>query len=465
MTEVMLKKGTATLTGAIFQSVSFVAPAASAASYLVIMVGFVGVAAPFAFVFAALAVLSGIFSTYNFSKRITHAGGYYSFVTAGLGSKIGIAASWFYLAVVITAVASFPVAFFAGVVTPEIPVLASIPHGWILASLIPMVIIFITLYFGLKISLYYTLIGGAIEIGFLIISSIIILAKAGHLSIIPFTPAGASFSHFGYAIMYGSLSFAGVSQLVTISEETKTPKRLIPLGILIAFSLTAVTFLLFSYALIQGWGISNIGSLVTAANPGFTVVLKYLGPTGLIIFMIITANSFISCGIATANASTRSCYGMSRENILFPRSYTKLNSHGTPIYILAALFIVTIISMYGLGIFVGPFEAGAILTGFEGILLYLTHILMNFSLPIYAKRTLKAKLGTIFTFSAAPLASTAIYIFAISSFFYPFPSFPSNVPSFLGLALIISGILIVLLYSQLKTKDYFKTIGTEKFKE
>lgn len=465
MSDVTLKRNTATLTGAIFQSVSFIAPAASAASYLVIMAGFVGAAAPFAFIFAALAVLSGIFSTYNFSKRISHAGGYYSFVTAGLGAKIGVASSWFYLAVIITAVASFPVAFFSGVVTPEIPVLASLSYGWILVSLIPMIIIFVTLYFGLRISLYYTLVGGALEVGFLIISSIIILARAGHLSAIPFTPAGASFGNMGYAILYGSLSFAGVSQLVTIAEETKTPKRLIPLGIITAFSLAAVSFLLFSYALIEGWGIGNIGSLVSATDPGFTVVQKYLGTIGVIIFMIITANSFISCGIATANVSTRSCYGMARESILFPRSFMKLNKHGTPITVLAILFIVTVISMYGLGIFVGPFEAGAILTGFEGILLYLTHILMNFSLPIYAKKTLKAKLGTIFTFSAAPLASTAIYIFAISSFFYPFPTFPSSIPTYLGAAMIIIGVLIALIYSQTKTKEYFKNIGTEKYKE
>lgn len=461
-----LKKNVGTFWGAVFQSVSYIAPAGSAASFLVVEAGYVGVSIPFTFILAALGVSSAIFTVYYFSRRMVHAGGYYAYVSAGLGPKFASVSSWFYIVFMLTAISGFAVTFFSGILWPLIPGLSDLSYGWIPISFIPLSIIFLTLFFGLKPSLYYTLIGGALEIGFLILASLIIIISVGHNNtFIPFTPHGNSFGNIGYATLYAILSFGGVGQVVMISEEMKTPKKSVPSAIVGALILTAIAFLMISYALVVGWGTSSFGSFSTSTNPGFTVVAKYLGPIGLIIFVIITLNSFISNGIAEGNSFTRAAFAMARENIFYPQKYSVLNKYGSPSRILAIQFIFTVATAYGIGIFVGPFEAGALLSGFNAVFLYIIHLMMNASLPIYGKRKLSVKTKDFLILIFAPMASMAIYLFAVVSVFYPLPSFPADIATFADIVVIVIAIFVGTFLFKNKSKKFLENIGKEKFAE
>jgi amino acid transporter len=461
-----LHKNVGSFWGAVFQSVAYIAPAGSAASFLVVEAGYVGTSLPFTFLLAILGVASSIFTVYYFSRRMVHAGGYYAYVSAGLGPKFASVSSWFYIVFMLTAISGFAVTFFSGILWPLIPGLSNLSYGWIPISFIPLSIIFLTLFFGLKPSLYYTLIGGALEIGFLIFVSLIIIISVGHNNtLVPFTPHGNSFGNIGYATLYAILSFGGVGQVVMIAEEMKTPKKKVPHAIVGALILSGIAFLMISYALVVGWGFSSFGSFSTATNPGFTVVAKYIGPIGLVIFIAITLNSFISNGIAEGNSFTRAAFAMARESIFYPQKYTLLNKYGSPSRILAIQFIFTIATAYGIGIFVGPFEAGALLSGFNAVFLYIIHIMMNASLPVYGKRRLSVKTKDFLILVFAPMASMAIYLFAIVSVFYPLPSYPADLATFADIIVIVLAIFIGAFLFRNKSKTFLENIGKEKFIE
>lgn len=461
-----LKRNVGSFWTAVFQSIAYIAPAGSAASFLVVEVGFVGQSLPFTFILASIGVLSAIFTVYYFSRRMVHAGGYYAYVASGLGPRFAGISSWFYLVFMLTAISGFAVTFFSAILWPLIPVLSSLSYGWIPISFIPMAIIFLTLYLGLKPSLYYTLIGGGLEVGFLIVAAIAIIIAVGHANTFaPFTPHGNTASNIGFATLFAVLSFGGVGQVVMISEETKTPKKRIPLAILTAWAISAVAFLLIAYALVVGWGIQNISSFSTATNPGFTVIAKYLGTAGLVIFIALTLNSFISNGIAEGNSFTRAGFAMARDDMFYPKSFAQVNKHGTPSKVLAVQFISTIIGVYGLGFFVGPFIAGALLSGFNAVFLYIIHILMNFSLPVYGKKKLLAKFRQILLLSLAPLASTVIYAFAVFSVFSPLPAYPFRLGTYADVIIIIIAVFVGVFFGYGKTKDYLLNIGKEHFQE
>ncbi|MEM3786988.1 MAG: APC family permease, partial [Nitrososphaeria archaeon] len=330
-------------------------------------------------------------------------------------------------------------------------------------SFIPVSIIFITLYFGLKPSLYYTFIGGILEIGFLIAAAMVIIIKVGpNNTFIPFLPStGISFANIGFGILYAILSFVGINQVVMLSEEAKLPKKNVPLAIVTSFIMTAVTFLLISYALVVGWGISSFSSFSTTTNPGFVVVGKYLGLPGLIVFMIITFNSFISNGIAEGNSFTRAGFALARDNLILPKSFTKLNKYGSPIRVLALIFLSTILLTYGLGIYVGPFLAGTIVAGFNAVFLYLIHIFINSSLPTFAYK-LKVKMKNIAILILVSLISTIIYLFAVVTVFYPLPAFPYLLETYGDIAVFLAGIVIVIYLVVTKGKEYMASIGIQK---
>jgi amino acid transporter len=458
-----LKKNVGSLWLGVFQSLSFVAPAATAASFYVVEAGIVGAALPLTYIIAVIGVLSAMYMNYSFSKRISHAGGYYAYVSSGFGSKAGAFTSWLYLFNLLGAVSGFSILFFAGVLWPIIPVLSTNPLGWIPLMMIPFIIITVLLLSGLKPSLYYTMIGGVLEIIFLVIISIVIIVKVGPSnSTIPFTASGHNFSQLGLATVYAILGYVGVGSVITLSEEMKQPKKNVSKAIFIGIAMAAFAYIISTYAFTVGWGINQMGTFATTSNPGFVIVEKYAGPVAMGIFVLLTLNSFISNGIAEGNALSRTGFAMARDSIVFPKSLAKTGRRtGAPFrVIIVEMIIVFIIALVG-GLIWGPFLAAAVITTMNGASLYVVHIIANFSLPVWGKRTLKMKLKEILPFALFPLVATFVYAFAIYGVFNPIPSYPLNISSYWVILIIITGIIVAFLSTRNRGREDLEKIGKE----
>lgn len=459
----VLRKNSGGLWLGVFQSLAFVAPAATAASFYVVEAGILGASLPITYVIAVIGVLSAMYMNYSFSSRISHAGGYYAYVSAGFGSGAGIYASWLYLFNLLGAVSGFSILFFAGVLQPLVPGLATSALGWIPLMFIPFLIITILLLSGLKPSLFYTMIGGVLEVIFLVVISIIIIVKVGPgNTLTPFTLTGHSFGQVGFATVFAILGYVGVGSVITLSEEMKQPKKTVPKAILIAIGMAAFAYILSTYAFTVGWGVNNMSSFASASNPGFLIVARYGGPAALIVFIVLTLNSFISNGIAEGNALSRAGFAMARDSILFPKSLTKTSKRtGAPFkVIIVEMIIVLIIALVG-GIIWGPFIAAAVITTMNGASLYIVHIIANFSLPVWGKRTLKAKAKQVIPFAIFPLVATAVYAFAVYGAFVPFPGYPLDIASYWVLVLAVSGIFVAAIVWWYRKKKNLGKTGIE----
>ncbi|MGE9810584.1 APC family permease [Ferroplasma acidiphilum] len=441
-----LKKNNGGFWLALFQSMAFVAPAASVASFFTTGVAAIGGSLPLTYIIATFGVLSAMYMDYSFAKRISHAGGYYAFVRSGLGNKLGTLSAWFYLYDMIAAIAGFSTLYFGAIVAPYIPFLNTSPYGWLPLSLIPFAIVFFFLWNGLRPSLWYTLISSVAEISFLVIGAIIIIILLGSKNTLaPFTLTGHPISALGLATVYSVLSFVGAGSVIALSEEIKNPRKNIPKALVIVALLAAAVYILASYAVVVGWGLSNISSFATSTNPGITVYARYLGPVGLVIFVVLVANSFISNGIAQGNAGSRTAYSMARDNILFSSRWAKVNERtGAPRMVIGIMIIVTFILMIVFGLIFGPFEGGTILITAEAALLYIIHILGDISLPIYAKRKLKYRLKAYLPLLLGPMPATIVYAVAEYGVFIPIPAYPNSIYVYGTLALIGVGIVLAI---------------------
>ncbi|MHB8361208.1 MAG: APC family permease [Thermoplasmataceae archaeon] len=457
-----LKKDNGGLWTGIFQGLAYVAPAATAASFFVVEAGFVGASIPLTFILAILGVSSAMYMNYEFSKRISHAGGYYSYISAGLGGRLGGFGALLYYTNVLGALVGFSTLFFAGVAQPLIPQLASNPYGWLPLAAIPLVLIFTLLYFGLKPSLYYTLIGGILEVTILIAFSLfIILSPSTHNSFVPFTLNGNSMGSLGFGTLFAILGFVGLGSIITISEELHTPKKIVPKAIVYGLIIGAVAYVISSYAMVVGWGIGNMGTFSGSTNPGFTIMYNYLGPIGLAIFILITLNSFISNGIAEGNAFSRIGFGMARDNLIFPKSMAVADKKtGSPrkIIIFEAIFVSTLSIISGL--LFGPFIGAAVVTTLNGAVLYVVHVLANISLPVYGKQKLKLNARKWYPFLLGPIPATAIYLFAIYGTFTPIPAYPVNIAVYLFIIMLVAGILFMVYLTLVRSPKEIKKIGS-----
>lgn len=458
-----LKKNVAGLWAGVFQSLAYVAPAATAASFFVVEAGVAGGSVPLTFILATLGVASAMYMNYEFSKRISHAGGYYSYVSAGFGGRWGAFSGWLYYINVLGALTGFAVLFFAGVLWPLVPGLSSMAYGWIPLAFIPIVLIFSLLYFGLKPSLYYTMIGAVIEIVFVLsVSLVIIFSPHTHNTFSPFTTMGNSFGNLGLASVYAILGFVGLGSVITISEELHNPKKMVPKAIMLALVIGAVVYILSSYAFVVGWGVNDMNGFANATNPGFTVVGNYLGPIAMAIFIVITLNSFISNGIAEGNAFSRIGYALSRDRVLFPKSMADIHaSTGSPRkMILFEAVLVTVVSIAG-GVIFGPFTGAAVITTLNGACLYIVHLFANFALPVYGRKTLKYSVKKWLPFLLGPLPATAVYAFAIYGVFFPFPGYPLNIASYGIIAFVVIGIIIAVSVGLRRSHEDIRSIGMQ----
>lgn len=461
-----LKKNVAGLWAGVFQSLAYVAPAATAASFFVVEAGVAGGAVPLTFILASLGVASAMYMNYEFSRRISHAGGYYSYVSAGLGGRLGAFSGWLYYVNVLGALVGFSVLFFAGVAWPLVPGLASNPYGWLPLALIPIVLIFTLLYFGLKPSLYYTMIGAIIEVVFIVtVSLFIIFSPKTNNTFAPFTAMSASAGQLGLATVYAILGFVGLGSVITLSEELGSPKKVIPKAIILALLIGGITYILSSYAMVVGWGLNLVGGpgltgsqyFANANNPGFTVVRNYLGPIAASIFIIITLNSFISNGIAEGNTFTRLGYALARDKVLFGDNMTKTHQKtGSPRKIVLFDFIlVSVLSIIAGLVFKGNvFLAATVITTVNGASLYIVHVMANISLPIYGGRKLKMAAKKWAPFVLGPLPATAVYIYALYGVFdAAFSGIDIIIDALIILAVVIGIAIAVMIHSRMKESD------------
>ena len=97
----------------------------------------------------------------------------------------------------------------------------------------------------------------------------------------------------------------------------------------------------------------------------------------------------------------------------------------------------------------------------NGASLYIVHIIANFSLPVWGKRTLKASAKQILPFAIFPLVATVVYAFAVYGAFFPFPAYPLNVASIWVLVLAIGGIFVALGVWSYRKKKNLDTAGKE----
>lgn len=454
----ILRKNVGGLWAGVFQSLAYVAPAAVAASFFGADAYYVGGAVPLTFIISILGVASAMFMNYEFSKRISHAGGYYSYVSAGFGGRTGAFAGWLYYVNVLGALVGFSVLFFAGVLQPLIPGLAGNTYGWIPLAFIPIVLVFTLLYFGLKPSLYYTMIGAIIEIVFIIgVSLVIILSPQTNNTFSPFTTMGSTAGQLGYGIVFAILGFVGLGSVITISEELHNPKKLVPKAIMLALIIGTIVYVLSSYAFVVGWGLNDMSGFAAATNPGFQIVDKYLGPIGMSIFIIITLNSFISNGIAEGNAFSRLGYALSRDHIVFPKSMSQVHAGtGAPRkVIMFEAVIVTVISLIG-GILWGPMGGAIIITTINGASLYIVHLFANFSLPTYGARTLKYSIKKWGVFLLVPLPATAVYAFALYGVFTS-----PGIALYTVIAAVIIGILVAISVGYKRSHEDINKIGMQ----
>lgn len=201
-----------------------------------------------------------------------------------------------------------------------------------------------------------------------------------------------------------------------MGEEAKAPARSIGNAVLLVVLLAGGIFVLGSYALTVGYGISNMSGFVSAVIPDLQVTRNYLGVGGVYLYLLaVTFISTYGTVVGMGTPLTRVTYALARDGAL-PGFLARTDDSGTPYYAVRFTFVVSVVFAalsggmfwYFDGFYTGLYYAWAIFATIATLGTLLIHILSNTSLSILSVARKRWILWLL-----VPSATSAIMLVAI----------------------------------------------------
>lgn len=428
---------------AIALSIGIMAPTAAMALNGSLAAATTGSAVPLAFLLATVAVALASFSFIQFSRYFSHSGSVYAFNGVALGPRVGFFSGWAlmgtYMAFTCASMAEvgdFAQAFLAGL---------NINVSWLPLALIAGVIIWFFAYSEIALSTRLTLALEGVSVLLIAILTVIILVKggaSGHLSAQPFVPGNQPLSNVGLAAVFGFLSFAGFEGAATLGEETRNPRRNIPLAILTAVVGTGLFYVAVTYAQTEGFGITakGIQNFAGSTAPLGDLGKMYVGNAMSDVINFGATISAFASALGTTNAAARIMFSMGRDGFVSERLSTTSRRTNSPFIAVAVVMIFAFVVdlLWSLA----PGINGASLFGYLGtigvFLILVVYILTN----IGAIRFFVAR--HIWTWQViVPGLATLILAYTLYSNLYPVPAPPGNLLPYVALVWLVIGIIIV----------------------
>lgn len=428
---------------AIALSIGIMAPTAAMALNGSLAASITGTAVPLAFLLAAVAVALASFSFIQFSRYFAHSGSVYGFNGVALGPRAGFFSGWALLGTYLAftgastaEIGNFAQAFFASI---------NVSVDWLPLALIAGVLIWLFAYSAIALSTRLTLVMEGISVLLILVVTVVILAKvgsAGHLSAQPFNPGNQPLSSVGLAAVFGFLSFAGFEGAATLGEETRNPRRNIPLAILAAVIGTGIFYVAVTYAQTVGFGTNAAGVQAFAGStaPLGDLGQRYVGNVmGTLIDLGATISAFASA-LGTSNAGARILFSMGRDGFISDRLGGASRRTGSPALSVAVVMILTylIVIIWSRA----PGINGASLFGYLGtigvFLILVAYILTNIgAIRFFVTRRLWTWQWIV------PVLAIIVLGYTLYSNIFPVPAAPYNIFPYVALAWLVVGLLIV----------------------
>jgi amino acid transporter len=404
----------------------------------------VGAALPVTFLIAGLAIACVGWNIASFAKKLPTSGYAYTFVSHGLGPRMGFMGGWMTLFAFVLGPMILPPVF--GVTLSRLIdrlVGVSIPW-WILAGAL-LLFVGVLVVHGVRQSLEAGMIFLVFEVAVLMIFGAYMVIKGGPegndlstLSPSTLPSAGALAS----GLIFGLLSFQGFEAAATLGEETKDSQKRLPIAIMAAVGATAVFYVFVSYAATIGWGPSKMAEYGASAGPFSELADNYGGAWLADVFDAVVASGLLAGTIATLNAASRMLFAMGREGVI-PRTFARVHPEtGTPF---VAALSVAVVGGLG-GIIFGAAWDPTMVWGFLGTVIALSaiivYMLVSVAVFAYYRREHRSEFHVI-SHAVVPLIAVAVMIVPLAikgGLLWPAPEYPFNLPPYLALAWLVLGI-------------------------
>ena len=330
---VVLKEGSLGISAVFFCIATAAAPMTALLFNVPVIVSGAGWAGPAAFIVALVMLLVFTVGYVEMTKRVTSAGGFYSFVSHGFGQTLGLgtatAVTFSY-----TILTASIVGIFAYFCKTTISAWTGVNIPLIVLLLAPVAVCLLFAYFDIKITARVLGVFFVAEVTAALVFSIAVLVQGGAngLTAAPFNPLKLFHNHGAIAVfgaaapgvaLFGAFwSWVGFEMAPNYGEESRQPRKIFAVATFGSLIALGVVYVLGSYAFTIGWGTNHTAQAVKAQFAGQTIsafyplTTHYVGASLTDAFRLLIMTSSFACTLAFFNTSSRYVFALGRERIL-----------------------------------------------------------------------------------------------------------------------------------------------------
>ena len=333
------------LAGVLFLAVTGAAPMSAMLGNVPFAAGYgIGKYTPAAFLLATIVLTVFSIGYAAMAARVSSVGGFYSFISQGLGREVGMSAGIASLACYSVFEASLTglFAFFGNLWLSQH---FGINVPWIVLALGMLVVIAALAYRDVKLSaqllgialIFEVLILAIFSLGVLFTSQVTNFSAESLNVFKVFTPvaeqtvgtvaipAGAA----AVGVFMAFWSWVGFEMAPNYAEESRDPKRIIPLSLLISVIGLGVFYIFVSWCAVAAYP-TEADMVAKAFSDGvnffLTPIQNFVGGWAYeLMFFLILTSSF-ACGMAFHNTASRYMYSLGRDGVL-PRMVAETHDH------------------------------------------------------------------------------------------------------------------------------------------
>jgi amino acid transporter len=267
-------------------------------------------------------------------RYLPHAGAFYAYVSHGLGKVPGVATAW----IALLTYNALQVALYGATGAAAQPLLtryAGVDLPWWVFALVTWALV--TSLGLLRVDVNGTVLAVLLlaEIALIGLYDIAFLAEpTSGYAVSTLSPTGLMNSGAGALLALALLGFTGFESSVVFSEESKNPRRTVPLATFTSIGIIAVLYGVSAWALAVATGGDKVveasqESLQSGSILIFDLAATKLGPTFADLGGILFVTSLIAAMISFHNTTARYVFALGRERVL-PPVFGDTSTNGSP---------------------------------------------------------------------------------------------------------------------------------------
>lgn len=327
-----LAKDAVGLPSVLFMILTGAAPITAMLFNVPLAVSGAGSAAPAGFLLATVALTIFSVGYVTMARRVSAAGGFYSFISHGLGQTTAAGAGLLIWLCYIAFSASVlgVCGYFAHSTLQDF--FSINVHAWII-ELVALALMSILSWFHIELTAKVLGLCLTCEVIALAIFSLAVLFSGQHhLSAAPFNPGslfnnGAAIKVFGAGAagvaLFGAFwSWVGFEMAPNYAEESRAPKKLMGPATYISVIGLGILYMFVAWMFVSGRGPIGSTRLVAAQYKGtiesafYPLTTQYVGTALTDAFKVLIITSSFACATAFYNTSARYTFSMARERLM-----------------------------------------------------------------------------------------------------------------------------------------------------